>query len=147
MCGLLQELRNAGLRQTTARRAVIEVLEHRRAHLSAEDVYSALHERGVRIDLSSVYRTLDLLAHLGLVRQVTPAERHAHFEIVHQEQVHLTCARCGRVIEARLPRNDRIGEMLAALARRRRFQIARFGIEVEGLCNSCRSRQRQRKTL
>jgi len=143
--GLLQQLRRAGLRVTAARRAVIEVLESRRGHLSADDVYSALCERGVPIDLSSVYRTLDLLSNLGLVRQAARSERHAHFEIDHQEQVHLTCRNCGRVIEAPLPKRQPIGKVLTGLARHRRFQISRFGIEVEGLCSRCRSRQRQRE--
>lgn len=142
---LLDELRNAGLRLTAARRAVVEVLEGRREHLSADDVYGALRERGVSIDLSSVYRTLDLLSDLGLVRQVTPAERHAHFEIDHQEDVHLTCSECGRVTEARLPKPARVGEALTALARRHGFQVSRFGVEAEGLCDGCRARQRARK--
>ena len=143
--GLLGALRTAGLRLTTPRRAVIDVLERRRQHLSAEDVYSALRERGVRVDRSSVYRTLDLLSQLGLVRQVAPSERHAHFELDHEEEVHLTCAQCGRIIEAHLPKHVRIGRSLAALARRRRFQVTRFGVEAQGWCESCRPRQAVRK--
>lgn len=135
---LIQELRSAGLRATSARRAVIHVLEKWRQHLSAEDIHRVLTERGVRVDLSSVYRTLTLLVNLGLVRPVAPADRHGHFEVEHEERVHFVCSRCGKVIEAQLPRRTGVERAVAALARDHRFELGRFTVEAVGECARCR---------
>ena len=148
---LIQELRGAGLKATSARRAVIRVLEERRAHLSAEDIHQALAASGARVDLSSVYRTLTLLVRLGLVRPAGPAERHGHFEMEHEERVHFLCARCGGVTEVRLPRRAEVQRAMQGLARSNRFALAKFTIEATGECEACRrsgngSRRRTGKT-
>lgn len=143
---LIQRLRGAGLRATAPRRAVIRVLEDSREHLSAEDIHRALVRGGVRVNLSSVYRTLTLLLRLGLVRAAAPAERHGHFEVDHEERVHLICARCGAVTEARLPRNARIEQALSGLARRAGFALTQFSIEASGECANCqRGKPNQRR--
>jgi len=135
---LIRELRQAGLRATAPRRAVIGVLEASREHLSAEDIHRVLAADGVRIDLSSVYRTLTLLVRLGLVRLVGPCERHGHFEVRHREQVHLVCSRCGAVIEADLGREGRFDDAVATVARKHGFRLSEFTIEVGGTCAACR---------
>jgi len=131
------ELRQAGLRATAPRRAVIGVLECRREHLSAEDIRRELTADGVRIDLSSVYRTLTLLVRLGVVRPVGPSERHGHFEVRHQEQVHLVCSRCGAVIEAALGREGPFDDAMVAVARKHGFRLSEFTIEASGRCAAC----------
>jgi len=135
---LIQELRGAGHRATAARRAVIRVLEERRAHLSAEDIHRALEESGARVDLSSVYRTLTLLVRLGRVRPAAPAERHTHFEMEHEERVHFICARCGGVTEVQLPRRAGIESAIRAVARGHGFAFTGFTVEAAGECRACR---------
>lgn len=134
---LVEKLRRTGLKATAPRRAVIRLLEERREHLSAEDIHGALVGQGVRIDLSSVYRTLGLLARLGLVRPVAPSERHGHFEVEHDERVHLVCSRCGSVIEANLPRIAAVQKSVAALAQANGFALDRFTVEATGMCVAC----------
>lgn len=143
---LSARLREAGLKLTPARRAVIALLEDRQPqHLSAEDVYQALHAQGVRIHLSSVYRTLNLLAGLGLLHRIFLSDSHAHFEFHHQEEVHLVCAVCGSVVEAPAPARDSLGHLLRRLAQKHRFQPTRFQIKVEGKCRQCASGEKQRE--
>ena len=136
---LIETLRSTGLKATAPRKAVIRLLEERREHLSAEDIHRALVAQGVRIDLSSVYRTLGLLARLGLVRPVAPAERHGHFEVEHDERVHLVCSHCGAVIEANLPRIAAVQKSVAALAQANGFSLDRFTVEATGTCAACRA--------
>ena len=135
---LIETLRHTGLKATAPRKAVIRLLEERREHLSAEDIHRGLVAQGVRIDLSSVYRTLGLLARLGLVRPVAPAERHGHFEVEHDERVHLVCSHCGSVIEANLPRIAAVQKSVTALAQANGFALDRFTVEVTGTCVACR---------
>ena len=134
---IIQGLRGAGLRATGARRAVVGVLEGHRQHLSAEDIHEVLRAGGVRIDLSSVYRTLTLLLRLGFVRPVRPSERHGHFEVEHDERVHLVCSGCGAVIEVDLAPAVRVEPALTRLARSHDFDLASFTIEAIGQCAAC----------
>ncbi len=136
--GLAGALRAAGLRLTGARRAVIGVLEEQRAeHLSAEDIHRLAKAAGRRLDLASVYRTMNVLAELGLVHRADLAHSHAHFEIDHGEEAHLICTRCGETIEA-ADQQD-VAAALARLAEAQGFALGRFRVEVEGTCERCRT--------
>jgi Fur family ferric uptake transcriptional regulator len=139
MAKVLDEtLRAAGFRLTAPRRAVLSLLQRSGGqHLSAEDIHAALGRRGLRVDLVSVYRTLNLLVRLGVVHEASLRQTHAHYEIEHGAEVHLACVSCGKVTEARLPTRGRAAEYLARVARRRGFRLTRFGIEVEGYCAAC----------
>lgn len=143
---LTGRFRKAGLKLTSARRAVIALLEDRQPqHLSAEEVYQALRAKGVRIHLSSVYRTLNVLAGLGLMHRMFLSDSHAHFEFHHQEEVHLVCAVCGSVTEAPAPADNSLGHSLRRLAQKHGFQPTRFQVKVEGKCRRCASGEKQRK--
>jgi Fur family ferric uptake transcriptional regulator len=144
---LIEKLRSAGLKATAPRKAVARVLEERREHLSADDIHSALVAQGVQVDLSSVYRTVGLLARLGLVRPVGPTERHGHFEIGHDERVHLVCARCGAVVETNPPRIAAMRKTVQGLAHANGFALDQFTIEATGECAACRRAAAKKPTV
>ena len=63
-----QDLRKAGLKVTSPRLKVLEVLEHsRQRHLSAEAIYRALLDSGEELGLATVYRVLTQFERAGLV--------------------------------------------------------------------------------
>lgn len=135
---LIGRFREAGLRLTAPRRAVIALLEDRRAeHLSAEEIHSALSAEGVTSNLSSVYRTLNLLVALGLVHRIDLSESHAHFGVEHEEQAHFRCDVCGEVGEVYLAGHAELARRLQGLARKRGFTLIRFRVEAEGKCKRC----------
>jgi Fur family ferric uptake transcriptional regulator len=143
---LSARFRQTGLKLTAPRRAVIALLGNRPAeHLSAEEVYQALRAQGVSIHLSSVYRTLNLLAGLGLMHRIFLSDAHAHFEFHHQEEVHLVCVVCGNVEEAPAPADDSLGRSLRQLAEKRGFEATRFQVKVEGRCRQCAWGEQQRE--
>jgi Fur family ferric uptake transcriptional regulator len=63
-------LRRHGLRVSTARRLVIQALYTAEGPVSAEEIAAGLDGRLPRSDLASVYRNLDTLQKIGLVRHV-----------------------------------------------------------------------------
>ena len=143
---LSARFRQTGLKLTAPRRAVIALLENRRSgHLSAEEIHAALSAEGVTVNLSSVYRTLNLLAGLGLLHRMYLSESHAHFEIEHEEEIHLVCAVCGSVAEPRLLGRSSLKQSLEQLARQHGFKPTRFQVKVEGKCRRCASGEKQRK--
>jgi len=137
--GLVDGLRSQGLRITAARRAICAVLaESRGEHLTA----AALHDRavarsGVSINSSTVYRTLEALQQVGLVRHAHLGHGPAVVHLVHDGgHHHLVCENCGRTED--LPPAD-VRAALSELAERYHFVPATLHVSVIGVCAACRA--------
>ncbi len=137
--------REMGLRFTEPRRAIMEVLSQTRDHLSAEDIYLAVHRHYPAIGLTTVYRTLELLVEMGLVYKLQFGDGRARFEMVHNPHKtahhhHLICLRCKKVLdydefvpeELELLRN-----VEKRLAEKFQFKILNHRLEFYGLCPDC----------
>ena len=61
------KFRGCGYRLTVPRQAILDVLTKTSKHLSAEDVYLAVHKLHPAVGLTTVYRTLELLTQMGMV--------------------------------------------------------------------------------
>jgi Fe2+ or Zn2+ uptake regulation protein len=143
---LIDRFRHTGVRLTAPRRAVVALLENRRGeHLSAEEVHGALSAEGVTLNLSSVYRTLNLLVALGLVHRIDLSESHAHFGVEQEKQAHLRCQVCGEVSEVYLAGHVGLARRVQALARKRGFELIRFRVEAEGTCRRCALKDKTHK--
>ena len=131
-----ERLKEKGIRLTPRRRAILEVFRTTEEHLSAEDVLTALRERRVRANATTVYRNLELLAREGLLRHVDFHDGCCRYELNEGPcHHHLHCTRCGRVVEFG---HCELGELERTLALRTNFQIHRHVLEVYGLCPDCR---------
>lgn len=96
-----QELRKAGLKVTTPRLKILEILEQADTrHLSAEEVFQVLRSDGEEVGLATVYRVLTQFESAGLVVRHNFEGGHSVFEIdrgPHHD--HMVCMESGRVIE------------------------------------------------
>lgn len=98
------ELNDKGWRMTPQRETILHVFQNlpKGNHLSAEDLYTLLKNRGENISLSTIYRTLKLMARMSLLRELELAEGHKHYEINQpypHHHHHLVCVQCNRTIE------------------------------------------------
>jgi Fur family ferric uptake transcriptional regulator len=135
----LEGLRRQGLRLTRPRRLILERLAENGAHASAEALYESL--RGRRLGRATVFRTLKLFTRLGIAKSEAPAAARRRFEVAagkpHHD--HMTCLRCGAVLEFSSPLIERLQR---TEARRRGFMIQGHALEITGLCRRCSSRRR-----
>lgn len=134
-------LRREGLRLTRSRRTILQVLANSPDHLKVAEIHRRAQTIDAKIGLASVYRTMDLLTRLGLVRQVQMNHRHRHYAPAGDDHGHhLVCNGCGRVVEF----SDCQVETLArTMARRTRFVIEGHSVELYGRCPDCRRIPRQ----
>jgi Fe2+ or Zn2+ uptake regulation protein len=96
---LASRLRDAGLRVTRPRLAVLAVLADR-AHVDVETVRSAAHEQLGGVSTQAVYDVLKAFTAAGLVRRIEPAGSPALFETrVHDNHHHVVCRGCGAVAD------------------------------------------------
>jgi len=133
----VERLRRAGIRVTPQRLLVLEVLAAHGGHQTAEDILRQAARRYPAINLATIYRTLDLLASVGLVARTDLGAGATYFELVGESRHHhLVCERCGAVGEMDdallLPLRDRLLEAYGFLADPR--HVALFGV-----CRACRA--------
>ena len=129
-------LRDHNLPVTAQRMAIAEVVLGAQGHLSAEDVERELAVRGAAVGTATVYRTLEVLVRSGLVvardfgegfRRYEPARDEPHHE-------HLICDVCGRVVEFR---DERLERMTMLIADAHGFARRRHRLVIEGVCPDC----------
>jgi len=96
-----KDLRDAGLKVTSPRLKILEVLENStQRHMSAEAVYKALLDLGEEFGLATVYRVLTQFEAAGLVTRHNFEGNTAVFELsdrTHHD--HMVCLKTGKVIE------------------------------------------------
>lgn len=97
---MADELHEKGLRMTPQRLMIVAAIENSTDHISAEEVFSQVLEKYPNVNISTVYRTLDLLEEMGLVTKTDlgggrvryhPADKGHHH--------HLVCRECGGIID------------------------------------------------
>ncbi len=133
---LRQALHDQGLKLTRARLAVLQVLAATSAHLKVAEVHRRARQIDGRVGLASVYRTMELLARLRLVKDVHVEHRHRHYARIRGHHGHhLVCNGCGLVVEFS---DCQLERLTRALARRTKFRIEGHCMEFFGQCRDCR---------
>ncbi len=125
----------SGLRVTSQRALILEVIRHGQGHLDADEVYRQARKKQPRLSLSTVYRSLQTLKKLGLVEEVHFDEAHHHYEIKPStEHHHLVCLGCGKVIEFRYPLTRYVKRNIPEA---KDFEITGSEIRMTGYCPRC----------
>ena len=115
------ELKKAGLKVTLPRLRVLELLEHDKAHLSAEEIYKKLIDSGEEIGLATVYRVLTQFEQAGICIRHNFEESHAVYELTpSHHHDHMVCLETGDVIEFT---DDTIEERQMMLAKDKGYEI------------------------
>ena len=136
--GFFKQLRERGFRLTPQREMVLSVMHEREGFATAEEIYAGVQALSSSVDISTVYRTLDLLQAFQVVAVVDPGDGQRRYELlgVHGPHLHLVCHACGKVIntdfEAARPLVDRLEERYA-------FEADLERLTIPGLCQACRA--------
>lgn len=132
----IEQIKQAGLKVTAPRIAILAVLEGSgKRHMTAEDVYKELLAKGEEIGLATVYRVLTQFEGAGLVCRRHFETGQSVFELntgTHHD--HLVCMRCGKVVEFCDPL---IEERQVRIAEERRFRIEDHSLVIYGVCAEC----------
>ncbi|MES9830729.1 MAG: ferric iron uptake transcriptional regulator [Candidatus Thiodiazotropha sp. LLP2] len=130
-----QDIRKAGLKVTLPRVKILELLESSaQRHVSAEDVYKLLLEKGEEIGLATVYRVLTQFEAAGLVTRHNFEGGHAVFELERgSHHDHLVCVVCGKVEEFV---DTTIEKRQREIAREHGFEIVDHSLIIYGHCGN-----------
>jgi Fur family ferric uptake transcriptional regulator len=131
---VIARLRAAGYRITPARLAVLDVIEQEGEHLNPNEILEQAKAIHAALGRATVYRTLELLTQLGVVRPIYVGESGPTYIRADGNHHHMVCSRCGVVIDFDQCVAD---QMTHELRMRFGFQIQSHLLEFYGLCSHC----------
>ena len=130
-----QRLRGEGYRLTPQRQLVWEVLRSADHHLTADEILERIVETVPDFNVASVYRTLGLLADLGLAKEVRLGDGAASWEVSHpDDEFHLVCRSCGGVTHHH---GTLVEDVRVHLADGHGFVTDSVELVVHGTCADC----------
>ena len=130
-------LRKLGYRLTPQRIMILEAVERADSHISAEEMYTQVRRRYPYMNISTVYRTLELLEKLGLVIKTDFGEGRVRYHPVDKgHHHHLVCQECGAIIDIDESTLARLQDVLLA---RYNFSASLKHVAIFGLCSNCRN--------
>ncbi|MDY6781164.1 MAG: transcriptional repressor [Cyanobacteriota bacterium] len=133
---LKAELNSRGWRLTPQREKILHVFQNlpRGNHLSAEELYNLLDQRQEAISLSTIYRSVKLMARMGILRELELAEGHKHYELNQpypHHHHHLVCIQCNKTVEFK---NDSILKQSLKQAEKEGVQLIDCQLTVMTIC-------------
>lgn len=135
-------IRQSGHSMTGPRYDVVKLLAAPTTHLNADQIYEAIGK--YRIDRSTLYRVLDLLSDIRVIRKVPAGNRKPYYELSEmfcEDHAHLICTKCKRVVNvpeaADLKRQ--ISKKEKIIGRKYHFNVLGNRLEYQGLCQDCSS--------
>jgi Fur family ferric uptake transcriptional regulator len=131
-----KELRARGYRVTPQRQLVLAAVT-KLEHATPEEIWADVQQTASGVNISTIYRALELLEQLGLVTHTHLGHGAPSYHLAAEaEHVHLVCSGCGRITE--VPPGA-VAPLVSALDENYGFQTDVGHLTVFGRCESCRS--------
>ena len=134
--GIIDSLREVGYRLTPQRMLIVSIIHDSKGHVSAEEVHQRVKEHYPFVDISTVYRTLQLLKGLRIVTETDLGGGSVRYELSQQERHHhLVCRQCGKTFAL----DDAVIEPLRSkLVDAHGFAADMEHFAIFGRCRACR---------
>ncbi|HVT95720.1 MAG TPA: transcriptional repressor [Bryobacteraceae bacterium] len=138
--GIKESLKSRGVRMTRQRQILLDLIDSSGEHLDADHLYQRAKAKDPKLNRVTVYRTLKMLKHDGLVDELDlmhhAGEQHYYETRMKQEHAHIVCLGCGRVEEYF---GTPLQKMRREIAGSFGFQIVVARTEVGGYCPECQA--------
>ena len=137
---IMDSLREVGYRLTPQRMLIVSLIHDSKGHVTAEELHGRVVEQYPFVDISTVYRTLQLLKKLRLVSETDLGGGRVRYELTQEgRHHHLVCRHCG----ATSPLDDEMIEPLRArLLEKHGFQADMEHFAIFGVCQKCAGKAR-----
>ncbi|MBS6365997.1 MAG: transcriptional repressor [Clostridiales bacterium] len=115
---------------------ILEIIDHSREHLTAEEIYLRLKAQGAKAVLATVYNNLADLYTQGLIRKVSVEGCPDRYDRMERHD-HLVCRRCGKLSDIMLE------DLTQKLEQSVGIQILSYDLKISYLCEDCRRKEQQ----
>jgi Fur family ferric uptake transcriptional regulator len=133
---IVSKLSEQGYRLTPQRMMILSAIESSDGHISAEEIYAQVAAKYPHVNISTVYRTLELLKHLGLVIETDLGDGRLRYHSMEKgHHHHLVCTKCGAVIDVD---ESTLARLKDVLLHRYNFSAELRHVAIFGICGNCR---------
>ena len=133
---IVHKLTELGYRLTPQRVMIVSAIENSDTHISAEEIYTKVVAKYPHVNISTVYRTLELLKQVGLVTETDMGEGRVRYHPVGKGQHHhLVCKDCGAIIDLD---ESVLSSLKDALLQKYKFIADLKHLAIFGHCVKCR---------
>lgn len=130
----IEQIRRAGLKVTHARLALVDVLLKADAPKSVEEISLVMRERNEKADLVTIYRNLEKMALVGVIKIVNFGDGKQRYEIENQHHHHLICTSCGNIKTVDFCNLEKVEDRLI---NQTGFRQVHHSLEFFGICINC----------
>jgi len=124
-----------GYRLTPQRMMVVEALHSKESHISAEEIFEQLKAKYPYANISTVYRTLELLKGLGLAAEIDIGDGLLRYHAIENgRHHHLVCNKCGKMIELS---ESELFPLEKSIMKNQGFKTDLTHLAIFGLCSGC----------
>jgi len=135
----MDAVRRSGLRLTSSRRLVLEALLKARKPISADEIADGLGGKMTQSDIASVYRNLETLGELGLVRHFHAGHGPGRYVLESDgDREYLACESCGALESVDPSQLDGVREQVRELSG---FEARFSHFPIVGLCADCAAKR------
>ncbi|KAA2260174.1 transcriptional repressor [Solihabitans fulvus] len=121
------------MRMTPQRQLVLDAVRELE-HSTPEQICQRVQQTAPTVNITTIYRTLDLLERLSLVRHTHLGHGAPTYSVSDHEHVHLACHRCGRIDEVPC---EVLGDLGGTLRAEFGFQLDASHLALSGTCRDC----------
>jgi Fur family ferric uptake transcriptional regulator len=130
------KLSNLGYRLTPQRLMVLKAIEDADGHISAEEIYEQVSAHYPKMNISTVYRTLELLKTLDLVTETDLGDGRVRYHCMGKgHHHHLVCQQCGQITDVE---ESIVAPLWAEIMDKYDFKVDMKHIAFFGKCRKCR---------
>lgn len=135
---IVAQLRSRGYRITPQRELIIQAIAHSPRHITAEEIAIQLQEYTQAINITTVYRTLDLLWQEGFACRNDLSEgKIVYATVQHGPHIHLVCRKCNQVIDAD---SEALNSLNLELQDQYGFDPDLDHFSIFGVCSECQEK-------
>lgn len=138
MTEAVQNLKDANIRITPQRYAVLEYLIENHTHPTADEIYRALESRFPNMSVATVYNNLRLFTEIGFVQEMSYGDASSRFDFSSTRHYHAICQECGKIVDFHYPGLDDIESAASQLTG---FNINEHRLEMYGVCPDCQKKE------
>jgi Fur family peroxide stress response transcriptional regulator len=126
------EIQNLGL--TKQREVVLQVIRDARAHLTANEVFSAAKDMLPSISFATVYNSLRYLKDAGHIAEIQFGNGASRFDRMTHRHDHAICTKCGKLVDIEMEHPE---ELLKKAAKYSKFKPESLEFTLRGVCPDC----------
>lgn len=122
------------------RELVFQTVLENPVHPTANTVYRMVRRKNPKISLGTVYRNLNFLAEIGVLRKISMPVGSDRFDGRLDEHYHMACTRCGQVLDVEY---EAMEELDRRILDHQGFEVQNRHLLLTGLCRECRGQSEE----